>query len=495
MLRRLSLSTRLTLALSSTALMVFGGVGVWQLTAERDDLRRAVERELLLLGRSLQVAFGNALRDRQSEDVEETLRELEGIDPTVDIFVYDRLGSLVAASSGAIERAEWRASLGTASGVHFRMDADPPRAELVLPLEIGQNDGPASLVLVRPLRSMVADLDATRRRIVLSVGAFLLLLGVLTMALSRYWVGLPLARMNAHMRRVRAGDLSRSATLSKRDDEVGRTLEEFEALVRDLADARARLETEGEVRRQIELALREVDKLATVGQLAAGLAHEIGSPLQVLEGRIATLAPKAPDPETGRLAGILREQTQRITRIVARLIGVARRRPVPSASLDPGRPVRAVVDLLEGEARRRGVALVVTIPDSLPLLRGDPDALQQLALNLLRNALDATGPGGTIEVRMYPVPMKRPDDGKGIAVRIMIADTGRGMSSDVCLRAFEPFFTTRSPQGTGLGLAVVRGIVDDHCGRIDVHSEEHRGTTFIVDLPAAAQDEGEQGPP
>src|SRR5690606_22216966 len=140
---------------------------------------------------------------------------------------------------------------------------------------------------------------------VLSMAAFVLVVAVVTMALSRFWVGAPLGHMVAHMRRVRAGDLSPSAE-PHGADEVGATLSEFQALVRDLAEARSRLETEGEARRRLELALREVDKLATIGQLAAGLAHEIGSPLQVLDGRIGALEAKADDPsETRRVARIL----------------------------------------------------------------------------------------------------------------------------------------------------------------------------------------------
>jgi len=486
MLRRSSLSARLTLALSATAVALLGAVGAWQISAEEGDLRRAVERDLRLLGRSLEVAFENALRDRQAEDMVETLRELERIDPAVDIYVYDRFDRPIAASTGAVARPA--ATSTRERALRFREDADPPSVELTLPLQIAQGEPPATLVLVRPLREMHADLAATRWRVVLSMAAFVLVVAVLTMALSRFWVSAPLARMVSHMRRVRAGDLSPS-TQPHGADEVGATLQEFEALVRDLAEARSRLETEGEARRRLELALREVDKLATIGELAAGLAHEIGSPLQVLDGRIGALEAKADDPgETRRVARILREQAQRITRIVARLTGLAQRRPMASRALDAGPPVRTVVDLLEGEARRRGVRLSLEIARDLPALRGDSDSLQQLALNLLRNSLDATEAGGHIEVRMERAFLIGPDERVSPGVRVVVRDTGRGMSEATTARVFEPFFTTRSPEGSGLGLAVVKGIVDDYRGRIEVRSEEGRGTTVTVDLPACEEE-------
>jgi signal transduction histidine kinase len=485
-LRRFSLSTKLTLALSSAAVLLLTALGAWQLSAEEDDLRISFERDLQLLGRSLQVAFENALRDRQAEDVEETLRELERIEPGVDIYVYGRRGEAIAASRGALPRLQRTAS--QLDIVRYRDDAEPPSAELSLPLRVGDGEA-ARLVLVRPTVGMKADLRATRRRILLSVAGLVILVTAITMALSRFWVGAPLARMIAHIQRVRAGDLSPSKPES-RTDEVGATLQEFEALVQDLAEARQKLEIEAEARRRLELALREMDKLATIGQLAAGLAHEIGSPLQILEGRIGSLEAKSDDPaETRRLARILREQAQRITRIVQRLLGIARRRPVPPRTFDAVPPLRSVVELLEGEARRRRVRLSSSVADDLPALHGHADSVQQIVLNLLRNALDATEPEGNIELTMRRAILVGPDGRAITAVRVVVSDTGRGMDQETLERAFDPFFTTRSPTGTGMGLAVVKGIVDEHQGRVSVDSEVGRGTTFVVDLPARAADE------
>lgn len=482
----MSLSTRLTVALSLAALIAFGAIGAWQLRAEAGDLRRATERELRLLGRSLQVSFENALRDRQEEDVEETLRELERIDPEVDVFVYDSAGARIAASSGASARPRWVVERPEPSGVlRFVPEGDPRSIELVLPLRITRDERPATMVVVRPLDEMRADLEATRRRVVVSVAGFVLLVALLTLGLARVWVGRPLSRMIAAMRRVRAGDLTPSRAPSRRD-EIGATLREFEALVRDLADARARLEEEAEARRRLGEMLRQADKLATIGQLAAGLAHEIGSPLQVLEGRVAGLESRADDPgETRRVARILLEQTQRITRIVSRLGGLARRgvaRRVREIEIAP--PVRTVVELLDGEARRRGVTLVMREDGEPRRMRGDADAIQQLALNLLRNALDATERGGRVVVSVGACELRAPDGRLRDAVRIAVADTGRGMDEETRARVFDPFFTTREAAGgSGLGLAVVKGIVDEHRGRIEVRTRPGEGTTFTVELP------------
>lgn len=464
-MQHLSLATRLSLAFAVVALALLGAGGAWQLAAERDDLDDAVERELRMLGRSLQVSFENALRDRQAEDVAETLEALDRLDPSVGVVVFDARGEVLASSDGAdVDDAR-----AVTSGYRVNEDA----AELRLPLDTGERR--ARLVLVRTTTDVERDLQATRRRVAGSLAVYVFLLLLTTVIATRFWVGAPLARMVAHIRRVRAGDLSVPPHPSLRRDEIGETVHEFERLVEDLASARARLEAETEARRGFERVVREMDKLATLGQLAAGLAHEIGSPLQVLEGRLTSLEKRADDPdETRRLAGIAREQAARITRIVARLSNLTRR-PTSPTRFDPREPVRSILALLEPEARRRGVRLEVELSD-VPAMHADPDALQQITLNLVRNAIEATSEGGTVSVRLEPVGEE--------SIALDVRDTGRGMSHEDRGRAFEPFFTTRA-DGTGLGLAVVRGIVTELRGEIALDSTLDVGTHVRVVLPCS----------
>ncbi len=483
----MSLSARFTTALSLMALVLFGAFGSWQVQTEEHQLRRAARHDTHLLGRSLQVSFENALRDRQSEDVQETLSALERIDPTVDVFVYDAAGARVAASTGAVERTHWTGAPPAHALLQFVDEPAPGYVELRLPLRITREERSATLVLIRPLGDMRADLAATRMSVAATVTGFVLLVALITMLLSRLLVGQPLAEMARLMRRVRAGDLSPAAA-PRRDDEVGQTLREFEALVGALRETRVGLEAETEARRRVEGQLRELDKMRAVAQLAAGLAHEIGSPLQILEGRLAALTTKADDAaETRRVTRILLEQTQRITRIVMRLKELARRRPLALERFDALEPVRTVVDLLEGEARRRGVELVLVDAPDLPQVEGDSDAVQQVILNLVRNAFDATARGGRVQVTLARTKLQRAGRAPGDALRITVSDNGRGMDRDTSEHAFEPFFTTREATGgTGLGLAVVKGIVDELDAQIALDSELGRGTSVVLDIPASS---------
>jgi signal transduction histidine kinase len=214
-----------------------------------------------------------------------------------------------------------------------------------------------------------------------------------------------------------------------------------------------------------------------VGQLAAGLAHGIGTPLHVLAGRARSLQDKATDAEAVRKnARILVDQCERITRIVDELLRYARTRPPERMPTSLGAAAAAVLDLLGGEARRAQVRLHLEQRGEVPLVLADADHLQQILLNLVRNALGATAPGGEVLVRLGTS-----DDQAW--VRLEVKDTGVGIPDEAMARLFEPFFTTHgSSGGTGLGLPVVKTLVQAHGGQIDVASSS-AGSSFVVLLP------------
>jgi signal transduction histidine kinase len=236
------------------------------------------------------------------------------------------------------------------------------------------------------------------------------------------------------------------------------------------------------------MGLQRLDKLATVGQLSAGLAHEIGSPLQILGGRARQLATRHDLPaDVQRSARILEEQADRIANIVERLLGVARRKSAHMGHVDLGAAVAAVVELFEPEARRCGVTLEFEHAEALPRIVADPDQAQQVAMNLLTNALRATPRGGRVRVALVPSFFPSADgETRRASVALAVEDNGRGMSDEVRARIFEPFFTTGADAGwTGLGLAIVKAIVDEHGGTISVASEVGSGTRVTAHFPVA----------
>jgi signal transduction histidine kinase len=212
-----------------------------------------------------------------------------------------------------------------------------------------------------------------------------------------------------------------------------------------------------ESRQKLERGLREADKLITLGQLSAVLAHEIGSPLQVVEGRARSMLKRSDVETVQRVVPLIVEQTERITRIVQQMLSMTRRRAPSRQWVDAAKAADSVVALLKLEARTQSVKLsLLTSGDTT--LWADSDQLQQVVLNLVRNAIQAAPPETAVAVSLARV---------GDEVVLEVCDQGGGVSVELQEKLFEPFFTTRSTVGgTGLGLSVVRTIVQEHHGDV-----------------------------
>jgi signal transduction histidine kinase len=258
-----------------------------------------------------------------------------------------------------------------------------------------------------------------------------------------------------------------------RDDELGDVARAFNSMSE-------RLESESERALALENQLRRTATLAVAGKLAAGLAHEVGTPLNIISGRAEFMLKSLPagDPRREELEGIV-GQIERVSRIITSLLDTVRPQPPQFEPSDIGSLVSQVFPLLSHAARQRGVTLVQHIDEGLPRIHADPAQIQQVVINLVLNALDATGPAGRVTISGQE--MLR-DERAGLAV--IVTDTGSGIVPELLPRIFEPFLTTKPRgQGTGLGLAICRDIVRAHGGRLCAESNVGAGSTFTVWLP------------
>jgi signal transduction histidine kinase len=262
------------------------------------------------------------------------------------------------------------------------------------------------------------------------------------------------------------------------DAYIERRERELEYLNRELSSSGLQLardfESQGaELRKTAERA-RAAEQLASIGTLVAGLAHEIGTPMGVIQGHAKLLETKVSDEQARWRLQTIQEQIARISKIIQSLLNMAR--PARSART----PVALVplldntIAFVEEKLQRRGIR-VERRYDGEPSVRGDPERLQQVFLNLFLNAADAMRDRGELRIALRGTPTE---------ATIEVTDTGPGIAKEDVARVFDPFFSTKpSGEGTGLGLSVARSIVADHGGSLDVRNEADAGATFCVVLP------------
>ncbi len=228
---------------------------------------------------------------------------------------------------------------------------------------------------------------------------------------------------------------------------------------------------------QLEQEVRRREKLAALGSMAAGLAHEIRNPLASIRGSIQVLSREIEvDQQTGRLVDIVLRESERLNRTLTDFLAYARPAPFTPSEIDLKRAVSDAVILLKNSPEvGPGHTIVESYPESECLFVGDPNQLRQIFWNLARNGIQAMPNGGSLTVRIEAV--------EGLAYRLVVEDKGVGMTSEEIARLFEPFSSTKQG-GTGLGMAIVYQFVEDHGGRVTVDSEVGSGTRVSVFLPS-----------
>ena len=243
-----------------------------------------------------------------------------------------------------------------------------------------------------------------------------------------------------------------------------------------------------------EAAYREMQhtsKLASIGRLAAGVAHEVNNPLAIINEKAGLMKDMVeyrrdfPDKEKFLpLTESILQSVERCRTITHRLLGFARRMEVKIEDLDLNALLREVLDFLGKEAVYRNIEVELQLGESLPHIRSDRGQLQQVFLNIVNNAFEAVGNGGTVSLTSW--------DQDSETVGVSIHDNGQGMSEETMSHIFEPFFTTKRGYGTGLGLSITYGIVKKLGGDINVKSREGEGTTFNVFLPKKAREQADE---
>ena len=228
-------------------------------------------------------------------------------------------------------------------------------------------------------------------------------------------------------------------------------------------------------RKRLQEQLRKTERVAELGTLASGMAHEIGTPMNVILGRAEYLLDRVAEEPIKKGLRTIISQVERITRVMNQLLSFARRKAPERVALDLKQVVEDGLEMFQERLARNQIQVVTDFSDDCPLIQADGDQMSQVLINLVMNSVHAMPDGGTLRVGLSPEKQM---------VKLTVGDTGHGIPRDVLKKVFEPFFTTKEfGQGTGLGLTVVKGIIEEHQGSIAVESEEGKGTTFMILLP------------
>jgi len=438
---------------------------LWGLSVQRESrlLREELQRDVVLVAETLSLSVPVAPGGRGV--AESTRLVMEGVQRVEPALAVDWLS--------ADEAAPWlvAATRGQAAVSLVLDDAVGALAPL--------RDSDGSLVgafrVTESLEAQRAFRSRGLRSMVLSLVGILLASTFGSLWIGRVLVGRRVDELVHVARRVGEGDFS-APPRPRGADELGTLMRELASMASHLEQSQQRERAAAQSRLAMEEQLRHADRLATLGQLCAGVAHELGTPLSVVAGRAQLVvrrgAPWADD------AGVILQQTQRMTAIVQRLLDFARPTPPSFEACPLDAAVQQAFRLVMAQSKSAGVALRVS-PGMTPVaLRADPTQLGQVLTNLLLNAVHASESGEEVTVS-WAVDQS--------VVHLRIRDVGTGVAPDLVERVFDPFFTTKEPgEGTGLGLSVVHGIVSEHGGHVEVESELGAGTTFVVTLPRAA---------
>ncbi len=309
---------------------------------------------------------------------------------------------------------------------------------------------------------------------------------VVAIGLGAVIVGRPMRTLTDKARRIAAGDLSGPLAITQHD-EIGMLATEVNRMCDELGANRARLEDEVRARLMAQEQLRHADRLNTVGKLASGIAHELGTPLTVISARAKMIASGEVQGEAVlQNARIVAGQADHIARIIRQLMDFARRKPPSFTHESLHQVVAQTLVMLAPLAEKARTRLSLA---EGPSLQGDFDRgqIQQVVTNLVMNSIQAMPEGGEVRLAVETAREKPPADVGGperTYAQVRVVDTGSGIPPELLPRIFEPFFTTKDVgDGTGLGLSVAWGLMRDHQGWISVESTPGKGSTFTIHLP------------
>ena len=493
-----NVTTRLVILVMLALMIITGVFDYVRLVRERERLVDQARQDQRIFAETLALAVSRNVRwGRTTAELQELLEDILARPGLVAVAIYGPDEQVVAqtlapGAAPPLPDETVRNTLTKKEAASSLIEGESGRLlRYVQPFR--WPGGRTGTIEVRQtLAGMEREFRRAVRERILSRLAVLALFVLSVMAVTRWSIARPIRALIAGARAVGRGDLTQRIALPRRD-EIGQLAEEFNRMAANLEAVHEQLLRQAEERLRLEQEVQQAQKLAAVGMLAAEVAHEIGTPLNIISGRAEVLERVVTrDHPERRHLDVIFNQAERIKGIIRALLDYTRPRR-PSLRSEPIVPILGrVADFLLERSRRRGVRIALQLPAGLPPVQADLDQLQQLFLNLLLNALDASSPGATVRITTGLHPLLPPEGRVGIvrgkvegpSLAVHVVDSGKGLTAEQLDHVFEPFFSTKGRgQGTGLGLPIGEEIVRAHRGEIEMLSVPGTGTEVIVRLP------------
>ncbi|TVQ89889.1 MAG: two-component sensor histidine kinase [Chromatiaceae bacterium] len=476
----LSLRSSVLLFVLLPLLAVLVGLGIWGLREFEQQLSAQAQREIELVARAIRLPIADAMERDDPAAVQQALDSVFQIDRVIGVYVYDQGGELIATTGARGPSLERRRDARAITAAGSQGAFDERRGREVFSFFLTLHDLSARPIGLLQVTRDVADLGLFLTRMQRAGGAALLgltLVLVLVVSVGHHRaVGRHARALVAAMRPVDAAARGHRVPVAG-PAELRRLSVGINQMIARWEHSQQRLARQRQLQASLKEQLRQSEKLAAIGELAAGVAHELGTPLGVIAGRAQRAARQAPGDSrlAAELQAILAE-LGRVERIVRQLLDFARRNPPQRRRLDLPRLLAGLLVRYREHAEARGLQLAVVAADGgEPRLLADQARLEQALGNLLDNAIQAARRQVMLRWRVH--------DGR---LEIAVADDGPGCGDADIERLCTPFYTTKpSGEGTGLGLAIARAAIEEQGGNLGLTAAPAGGACFVVCLPAA----------
>jgi signal transduction histidine kinase len=468
--------------------MVLGGYFILR---QREAIHeRALRSELYAHAITLRLTLEDIYRAGRIGDAQRLIDRLSENPRIFGVILFDEEGHVAMFSNPLeadkiVESSEARGVISTGTPVEIMQSRSGSEVySVIMPVRISAARRGA-FEISQPTEFVKAQYADARRDMALITLALFAAIIVVTLLVMRHNLLRPIRDILIGAKAIGRGDLAYRVVAPRSGAEIAQLASEFNGMAESLAGQRMAAERQAEERLALERELRHSERLASVGRLAAGVAHEMGAPLNVIKGRVEMLreSPVALAEKRARNLDIIGAQADLIADIVRQLLTLARPFNLRREAVEPARLIATVVELLETDAAKSGVMVesVRTSRHRIDFIEVDVALLRQSLMNICINALHAMAEGGRLMIEVAPEEGRR----NGMAfVGLRVSDTGSGIPPENLAHVFDPFFTTKEVgQGVGLGLSVARRIVEEHDGWIEAANRVGGGAAFTVWLP------------